>query len=78
MSIYDADTKKSTRDTSHLISIYAGRQCVGFLLRCGREGVEAFNADGVSLGKSPTLKEAAAAVERAAAPTCARCGDGQP
>jgi hypothetical protein len=33
-----------------MLSIYDGRQCVGFVLARGRAGYEAFNTDEKSLG----------------------------
>jgi hypothetical protein len=58
-----------------MMIVFDGTRCRGFIIRCGREGFEAIDADDRSLGKFPTAIEAAAAVERAAAPDCARCGE---
>jgi hypothetical protein len=57
-----------------MVPVIAGTACVGFLLRRGREGVEAFDRDERSLGIFPDPIEAAAAVEKSAAPACPSCG----
>lgn len=64
-------------DASPMISVYSGQRCIGFLLRCGREGVEAFDADCISLGKFATAKEAANTVSAnfSATSGCASCGE---
>ena len=49
-----------------LVSVYAGRVCIGFVLDRGDAGFEAFNADEQSLGLFPTQREAAAAIMRGA------------
>jgi hypothetical protein len=49
-----------------LLSIYSGQQCLGFALARGRQGVEAFDVEGVSLGCFPDQKAAMAAVSAAA------------
>jgi hypothetical protein len=49
-----------------MISVYAGRTCIGFLLSRGKLGHEAFTADGQSLGLFASVKLAAGAVSRAA------------
>jgi hypothetical protein len=45
-----------------MVCVYDGRRCVGFVLAVGREGFEACDADGASLGKFPNMRDAAAAV----------------
>lgn len=54
------------KDTVPLTSIYDGQRCIGFLLRRGKSGVEAYDADCISLGLFPTEGEAANAVSGAA------------
>jgi hypothetical protein len=44
-----------------LLSVYDGRQCIGFVLSRGRQGFEAVRADDQSLGIFPDKR---AAVER--------------
>jgi hypothetical protein len=53
-----------TDNTSRLIPVMAGKTCAGFLLRRGREGVEAFDRDEHSLGLFTDPIAAAAAVEK--------------
>jgi hypothetical protein len=48
--------------SSPMVPLIAGKCCVGFLVNCGRQGVEAFSADEQSLGIFPGPIEAAAAV----------------
>jgi hypothetical protein len=64
-------------DASPMMTIYSGQKCIGFLLRRGREGVEAFTADEISIGKFASVKEATSAVSNAfaAASGCASCGE---
>ena len=64
-----------TTDAPSMVSVFAGQRCVGFLLRRGRQGIEALDSDGRSLGLYGSPIEAAAAVERAIAPRCERCGE---
>jgi hypothetical protein len=45
-----------------MVSIYDGRECIGFVIARGRIGFEAFNADLDSLGTFPTQREAANAI----------------
>jgi hypothetical protein len=52
-------------DAASMMSVFSGRRCIGFLLRRGREGIEALDSDGRSLGLYGSPIEAAAAVERA-------------
>jgi hypothetical protein len=49
-----------------MVPIIAGQVCVGFLIKRGREGVEAFDWDERSLGLFPGPIEAANAVEKSA------------
>jgi hypothetical protein len=53
-----------TDNTSRLIPVMAGKTCAGFLLRRGREGVEAFDRDERSLGLFTDPIAAAVAVEK--------------
>jgi hypothetical protein len=39
-------------------SIYDGQQCVGFVLKRGKDGAEAFNSELQSLGTHPTEADA--------------------
>jgi hypothetical protein len=45
-----------------MLTVYAGRTCVGFILARGKAGFEAFDAEQRSLGIYPTQREAAAAL----------------
>jgi hypothetical protein len=45
-----------------VISVYDGRECVGFIIARGRLGFEAFGADQHSLGIFPNQKGAAEAI----------------
>ena len=50
---------------SDCLSVYDGSVCIGFLIKRGRAGVEAFDADGRrSLGLYPDMKSAADAVSQ--------------
>jgi hypothetical protein len=49
-----------------LIGVYDGRICIGFLYRRGKDGVEAYDTNTVSLGTYPCIDDAAAAVWRRA------------
>lgn len=60
-----------------MVPVIAGATCIGFLLSRGREGVEAFDRDELSLGLFACPIEAAAAVEKSAAPACPNGGCGQ-
>jgi hypothetical protein len=64
-------------DATPMISIYSGQVCVGFILRCGREGFEGLDTAGNGIGKFSTMKEAAKAVSAnfLAASGCASCGE---
>jgi hypothetical protein len=57
-----------------MVPVIAGTTCVGFLLNRGRGGVEAFDRNEQSLGIFATAIEAAAAIEKSAAPACPSCG----
>jgi hypothetical protein len=52
--------------TSAMTPIVSNGRCVGFLLRRGREGIEAFDADERSLGIFNDPISAANAVQRSA------------
>ena len=47
---------------SPLLSVYSGRDCIGFVYARGRSGFEAFTADQKSLGVFRTQREAATAI----------------
>jgi hypothetical protein len=57
----------ATQNQPALQSVYDGRERVGHLLLRGKQGVEAFDANEVSLGIYPDLKTAADAVVSKAA-----------
>jgi hypothetical protein len=46
-----------------MVSVYDGRQCVGFILARGKSGFEAFDCDERSVGLYPTQCAAAAALD---------------
>jgi hypothetical protein len=48
--------------TTPLVSIYDGRECVGFILAHGKLGFEVFDRDERSIGVYPTQREAADAI----------------
>ena len=48
-----------------MVSVYDGRQYLGFILARGRSGYEVFDRDERSLGIYPTQREAAAALDEA-------------
>jgi hypothetical protein len=54
----------SRLEASAMVSVYDGRQCIGFVLARGKEGFEAFDAGERGLGTYRTEREAAAAVMR--------------
>jgi hypothetical protein len=51
-------------ETPRLVSVMNGGSCVGFLIRLGPRGVEAFDADENSLGTFPDALSATAAIEK--------------
>jgi hypothetical protein len=53
---------EATQNQPALQSVYDGRERIGYLLLRGRQGVEAFDADEVSLGLYSDPKTAAAAI----------------
>jgi hypothetical protein len=57
---------EALHDPTPMLSIYDGRRAVGFLILRGRAGVEAFDADGASIGIFPNHRDAAKAVTAAA------------
>jgi hypothetical protein len=61
-------------DIPRMRLVMTGGTCAGFLLSLGPRGVEALDRDGKSLGAFASAAEAAAAVERSAAPACPSCG----
>jgi hypothetical protein len=42
-----------------MMIVFDGSRCLGFVIRCGREGFEAIDADDRKLGKFPTAARAA-------------------
>jgi hypothetical protein len=60
-----------------MVPIVSDGRCVGFLLRRGRDGIEAFDCNELSLGLYTCPTEAARAVENSAAPACPGDGDGR-
>src|SRR5262249_48076261 len=50
-----------------LLTVTDGRNCIGFLLSRGRDGIEAFTSDETSIGLFPTAKLAADALSARAA-----------
>jgi hypothetical protein len=51
-------------ETPRLVSVMNGGSCVGFLIRLGPRGVEAFDADENALGIFPDALSATAAIEK--------------
>lgn len=51
-----------------LISVLINDRCIGYLIRRGRDGFEAFDSDDRSLGMFADEREAIAAVMRSSAP----------
>ena len=49
--------------TTPMVSVYDGRDCLGFILARGKLGFEAFDAQERSAGIYPTQREAADALE---------------
>jgi hypothetical protein len=56
---------KANSPTS-LLSVYDGRQCIGFVMGRGKRGFEARSADDVVISTHPTRDAAVAAVSAAA------------
>jgi hypothetical protein len=57
--------RASTRNGNNappLLSVYSGRECVGFLLNRGKTGIEAVDPDGVSRGLFPNQRQAIGAL----------------
>jgi len=48
-----------------MLSVYSGRECVGFLLSRGKCGVEAFDSEQRSIGMFASQKQAADAIMEA-------------
>jgi hypothetical protein len=64
------DAKASARreiNSLACLSVFDGQKCLGFLLPRGRQGVEAYDVNNVSLGIYRDQKSAADAVSGAAA-----------
>jgi hypothetical protein len=51
--------------SQRLLSVYSGRECIGFVLPRGKVGFEAFDTDQRSLGIFPNQKGAADAITEA-------------
>jgi hypothetical protein len=58
---------EATQNQPALQSVYDGRERIGYLLLRGKQGIEAFDANEVSLGLYPDVKTAADAVVSKAA-----------
>jgi hypothetical protein len=54
--------------TTGMLSVYDGRQCIGFVLPRGRQGFEAARADDQSLGIFPDKRDAVARLMKEPAP----------
>jgi hypothetical protein len=52
--------------TATMLTVCAGRQCIGHIIACGKTGHEAFDQRDKSIGVYPSMKAAAAAVSEAA------------
>jgi hypothetical protein len=52
----------SAPTTAPMLSVYSGRDCVGFILARGKLGFECFDAEQHSLGIFPTQRAAVAAL----------------
>jgi hypothetical protein len=48
--------------TTSMQAVHDGRRCIGFIMKRGRTGFEAFDADEKSLGLYPSSQDAADAV----------------
>jgi len=57
-----AGSAMTATSPSPLLSVYSGRDCIGFVYARGRSGFEAFTADQKSLGVFRTQREAATAI----------------
>jgi len=55
-----------------LVSVYDGRECVGFILARGKTGFEAFDSEERSIGVYPTQGEAANAIPNNEEKKCSR------
>jgi hypothetical protein len=53
---------KPFQPSSSMLALYDGQTCVGFFLDRSRDGTEAFDAAGNSIGLFPTRDAAAAAL----------------
>jgi hypothetical protein len=45
-----------------MLAVYAGRRCNGFIFNRGRDGTEAFDADGKSIGLFSNQHDAVGAI----------------
>jgi hypothetical protein len=52
----------STAPTTPLITVVHANQCIGFLLRRGKQGIEVYTCADESLGCFPSEREAVAAL----------------
>jgi hypothetical protein len=59
------ENREATFDPCKCLAVFSGQQCVGHLLRRGKLGVEAFDADDKSLGIFPDQRSAANALTKA-------------
>jgi hypothetical protein len=53
-----------------MLSVYDGRDCIGFILSRGKIGFEALDRDEHSIGIFPTQREAANAISDDGEKTC--------
>jgi hypothetical protein len=56
-----------TSEPAPMMIVFDGTRCLGFIIRRGREGFQALNADGNSIGKYHSATKAADEIRREAA-----------
>jgi hypothetical protein len=56
--------RRHAPSTPTMLSVYDGRECVGFLFHRGLQGVELFDREQRSLGIFPTQRAAVAELDR--------------
>jgi hypothetical protein len=56
-------TARRSLEASTMLSVYSGRECVGFILKRSREGYEAFDVHEKSLGLYPSQHAAIAVLK---------------
>jgi hypothetical protein len=61
-SNFTAPASAPQHPSAPMVSVYDGRRCIGFVLAAGREGFRAYDADEVTLGLFPKMRDAVAAV----------------